>query len=233
MASFSRAKKLIFIRHGVTEMNEALEGVEWGAPGFVDCQLWDTKLTDSGVRQATNLNSNLADRHGNTIDTNEIELLVSSPLKRALHTADLVYSGKLSSSVARLAHPLFRERLYMSSEVGKQKHVISEEHPEWNYDHLPDNENWWYEHTCDEHRENYVEWRKPLDGIYCCPGEPYEEFRSRLVEARQWLLDRPEQCIALVSHWGVLMGLTGKSFHNCEVMVLSSDELLAEPKVDD
>ena len=46
------------------------------------------------------------------------ELLVSSPLSRALHTADLAFQD---ADVPRLVLPLARERLWLSSDVGQPR----------------------------------------------------------------------------------------------------------------
>ncbi len=79
------------------------------------------------------------------------------------------------------------------------------------------------------------EWRKP--GVYVHAGEPEEPFRRRMEAFKAWLAvspareplsvllffartglsnvvrgspqDRPEQRIAVVSHWGVIYALTG------------------------
>ena len=225
----NQAKKLILIRHGLTEMNELTHG-KWGTPDFVDAKLWDTKLSPTGIQQTFQLNELMKDYKGNSINTSEIELLVSSPLQRALHTSELVFKDKLPSNVTKLVHPVFRERVFMSSEIGRQKHIISALHPEWNYDHLPDYENWWYEHKTDEDKHFYVEWR-PKDGQYSVPGEPREIFRSRMIEAREWLLTRSERCIAVVAHKVVLRALTGRLFDNCEAAILTSEELLVEPDI--
>jgi hypothetical protein len=44
-------------------------------------------------------------------------------------------------------------------------------------------------------------------------------------QLQQWLSARPEQCIAVVSHWGVLQALTGEDFDNCELQTLKLSEL--------
>lgn len=56
------------------------------------------------------------------------ELVVSSPLARALHTADLAFPA---SNVPRIMLPIARERLYLSSDVGQPRrgptaHVLLE-----------------------------------------------------------------------------------------------------------
>jgi hypothetical protein len=44
-------------------------------------------------------------------------------------------------------------------------------------------------------------------------------------QLQQWIAERPEQCIAVVSHWGVLQALTGEDFENCELMTVKLSEL--------
>ncbi len=214
-------------------MNEVLHQTPWGAPNFVDAKLWDTRLSVRGVQQAQQLNFQLSNKEENfkaPVDVRQISLLVASPLKRTLQTAEYTFNGQIEDKIPKLAHPLFRERLYMSPEVGKQKHELLVEHPNWDYSHVPENTNWWYEHKTKDDEQSYKEWRPK--GEYCCPGEPDDIFRSRLREMREWLLSRPEECIAVVTHWGVIRGLTGKSANNCEVSVVSVCDLLEEPFVD-
>lgn len=50
-------------------------------------------------------------------------------------------------------------------------------------------------------------------------------FHARMQQLQQWLCARPERCIAVVSHWGVLQALTGEDFDNCELQTLKLSEL--------
>ena len=77
--------RLLLVRHGRTEMNEWMSkpGKGWGAPGFVDPALWDTRLTPTGEMQARELNSQMRSWHP------EVDLLLASPLRRALATAEI------------------------------------------------------------------------------------------------------------------------------------------------
>ena len=83
-----RDKDVWLIRHGVTEMNEwlARPGCQWGAPNFKDAGLWDTRLTSRGKDQATALGHRLL------AEDPQIELLVASPLTRALSTATFAFA---------------------------------------------------------------------------------------------------------------------------------------------
>eukprot|EP00967_Tisochrysis_lutea_P129041 scaffold221474_cov17-Tisochrysis_lutea.AAC.1 len=43
-----------------------------------------------------------------------------------------------------------------------------------------------------------------------------EAFQERVKEFKEWLLQRPETCIAIVAHWGLIYELTGGvDFANC------------------
>lgn len=87
--SLNEEKKIIIIRHGRTEMNEQLAIQEWGSDNFVDKRLFDTILTVTGIRQAQALNKEIISK-----SLGEIDLLISSPLSRTLHTAELSFKGK-------------------------------------------------------------------------------------------------------------------------------------------
>ena len=87
-------KMIVFIRHGETHMNEELRSRPWGSANFVDAKLWDTTLTEKGRQQACDLNAKLlASDHFYSQEINNIELIVSSPLTRAVGTAQLVFDG--------------------------------------------------------------------------------------------------------------------------------------------
>ena len=220
-------KTLYIVRHGTTEMNEALGRQPWGSRDFKDQLLWDTVLTTasgdkSGVAQAKRLN----DRLKKMILPEEIQAIVSSPLTRTLQTAELVFQG-FPTETPRVVCPLARERLYLSSDVGECKTVLMDRFPAWDFSQIPNDDPWWF--TVSDSTP-YVEWRP--SGEYGCPGEPREVFRERIRALHGWLAQRPERTIALVTHWGVARGLTGESLHNCELKKCTLSSLLLEPKID-
>jgi hypothetical protein len=50
--------------------------------------------------------------------------------------------------------------------------------------------------------------------------EPEGVFLARCAAFGAWLAARPETCIAVVTHWGVIDALTSIEFENCEVRLL-------------
>ena len=141
------AELLHLVRHGQTEMNVYLGHSPYGSPDFKDplmCAIapacintlranclvpsssvttvhglqacsYDTALTRTGVEQAK-----AAAKHSKHLRPPP-ELIIASPLSRALHTADLCLPQSTYPNVPRVAHPLARERLYLSSDVGLSK----------------------------------------------------------------------------------------------------------------
>ena len=82
-----------------------------------DTGRYDTSLTDAGIQQAKAAAKQT--RHLRPAP----ELIIASPLSRAMHTADLCLPAATYPDVPRVAHPLARERLYLSSDVGLPKCV--------------------------------------------------------------------------------------------------------------
>lgn len=199
----STDKTLHLMRHGVTEMNEHLGRCRprYGAPGFRDPVLYDTRLTARGQAEAARAAAQVARLR------QQPELLVVSPLTRAVQTATLAYGTQPPCPVH--VEPLWRERLYLSSDVGRHPQQLQQEYPQFGWDHLPDV--WW--HTAD-----------PEDPTAINP-EPEGVFLARMQQLQQWIEARPERVLAVVTHWGVLRALTGRDFENCELQTVKLSEL--------
>jgi broad specificity phosphatase PhoE len=193
--------------------------------------LWDTKLTPEGRRQADQVRLQAAQNPDNPLQ--EADLLVASPLTRALTTAELIFSDCLQlDNVSRIVNPLASERLYFSSEVGQHRSILQVNHPSFNFDVLEDHKNWWFSPSS-ESDDDTKEWRPyPETAQYACPGEPVSAFRRRMQQFKEWLAHREERRIVVVTHWGVIRALTGRNVHNCQVTAVSFDEILDDFLVD-
>lgn len=149
----TKDKYILFVRHGLTEMNERLETMPWYSENFVDAALWDTRLSEKGVQQAKDVHDRLMEEACEHFALHKMEVLLSSPLTRALHTAELVFNYKkriLPHNIPQIAHPLLRERLYLSSEVGRSGCELKTEFKGWDFSTLPVGEPWWYVHPRSE-----------------------------------------------------------------------------------
>ena len=86
-------------------------------------------LTSTGIEQSQALRTKIA----GIVD--QIDIVISSPLSRALHTSELVFGDSIAKE-KKVVHPLLTERVYLSSDVGKQREALQTIYPNWNYDHL-------------------------------------------------------------------------------------------------
>lgn len=199
-------KTIHLVRHGRTEMNEYLRENHWADPGFKDPMMIDTRLTREGERQARAL----AER--TSMLEPRPELIVASPLGRALRTAELAFGESDEyADVPRVACALARERVFHGSDIGRVARELRAEHPEWDFTDLGDDEaSWWYT----------PEGRDPFTTAEL---EPVDVFERRMEAFREWLDARPERTIAVVAHWGVCYSFTGDEFQNCELRTLDFD----------
>jgi len=199
-ASAAAAHKTVhLLRHGVTEMNEYLAANQYDAPDFRDPLLFDTRLTPAGLRQAASVAARTA--------WLKPQLIVASPLTRALHTAELAFGG--AAGVPRTVTRLATERLYHSSDCGRHPAVVASEFATWSgFDQLQP-----------------VWWHSPDGSSHAVELEPEEAFLERCRLLLAWLAERPESSIAVVTHWGVLKALTGAEFANCELRTMRLGDL--------
>lgn len=218
-------KKIVFVRHGCTYINEYLGENPWGSPHFSDifpdddiCEQYyrDTPLSPFGVKQAAQL---LGKSKPEFLE--RCELIVTSPLRRALQTLDYGLRPHLLADACRhipiIALPEAAERLYMISEIGRHVNDIKQEFDyvdfETGFDGKP-LDKWWYEPA---DVTNYVEWRPVGQGQrWACPGEPEDHFNDRMTRLYQWLHHRPEQHVTVVCHWGVISWMLDMDFDNCQ-----------------
>ena len=223
------ARQIVFVRHGLSKMNVALGRQPWGSPGFIDPDIRDAPLEPSGLAGARALREPLAR------DAADVELIVSSPLTRALATADAAFDDALARGVPTLALPLAAERCYMTSDVGTPISVLRKgvgKRFAFRQEEFPA-DNWWYGARADS--PEYApppkdDWRPP--GTYCSAGEPLGAFRARMAALTAWLAARDEAVIGLTCHWGVLAALTGTSFENNEVRRIPLSELRVRTDVE-
>lgn len=215
-------KKIVFLRHSITYMNEYLgESLSFGAPGFTDVfaekekatKYQDTPLSPNGVKL---VQKELTNRRPEFVD-DDVDLIVVSPLRRALQTYDLGLRPHLEGrNIPVVALPLASERLFLISDVGSPIHKLQKEFPYVIFDEIVDREKpWWW--TPAGSGGSYTEWRPVGRGQrYACPGEPIHAFTARMENFKKWLDDRPEQKIVVVCHHGVIEWLIDMDFDNCQ-----------------
>jgi len=174
-------KTVHLIRHAQSTFNAAvaLTGVDPMHP--------DACLTPLGLQQVAEARARMA-----ALDH---ELVVTSPLTRAIETAVGLFGG---GAAPILVDPRPREWLVSSCDVGRSPRDLALAFPQLAFNHLDDR--WWHAGPCNEH------------GI---PAEPEDVLLARVAAFRAWLASRPERAIAVVSHGAFLFYLSGHTFQNC------------------
>ena len=203
--STAAQKRVLLLRHGRTEMNDFLSVVPYDSPTFVDPMLVDTRLTATGRAQAAEAARTLRARA-------DIELVVCSPLTRALATAELAFGGRDGPPV--VVHPLCAERRWHGADLGRERAVLEREfageHIDWSL--VPAQGGWGYSPDPPPARGPIVE-------------ETEADFIARLASFCAWLDARPETTIAVTTHWGVILALTGEQVNNCALLERTAAEL--------
>jgi broad specificity phosphatase PhoE len=188
-------KKILCIRHGQSAYNAAFE-----ATG-IDPIIPDARLTPLGEQQVAVARETLR-------DTN-VDLVITSPLTRALQTAVGIF-GSHKSNPRFLVEALHRERVESSCDVGRSPALLFAEYPGLDFAHLA--EVWW-------HALGEPDWR----GVHV---EPLDSMMDRISKFREFLSARPERSIAVIGHGTFFHQLVGVSFANCAIIEL---ELEPEP----
>ena len=211
-------KQVVLIRHGCTYMNEYLSnpGCQWGDADFTDIfpsaaqeenevdekkrKYRDSPLSPRGVRQAQNLSNQLLNKRAQYQNVmNEIDLIVVSPLTRALQTTELGLkpyfdsidpNREQGSNVASnfippiIALPYAAERLYLISDVGMSTSKLKARFPyvdfESEFQTKEEKEKWWFsllESNDDNDSDQYYELKDIVIGTK--QKSKYEEWRPR------------------------------------------------------
>jgi len=225
-AGTNKEKRIIFVRHGCTYMNEYLgRHTAFGAPSFSDIfpseerhkYFQDSPLSNTGVRQAKALAASKPSF------VSDCELVVTSPLRRALQTLDiglkphlLGHRNKANAAPPIIALPEAAERLYLVSDIGRPVREIQKEYEymdfETGFQGKP-KDAWWYQSP----GKSYSEWRPSGRGQkYACPGEPQDDFADRMARLYRWLHDRAESRIVVICHWGVIDWMIDQDYDNCQ-----------------
>ena len=123
-----------------------------------------------------------------TLAQEPIRRAVASPYTRALETATIV-AGRLGVPIA--IDPLIGERGHFACDIGTRRSHLAERWPDHAFDHLP--EEWW---RTQETEELFT--------------ERCGRFRAAVAALEDW----PE--VLVVTHWGVIRALTGRSIGNGE-----------------
>ena len=184
-----KTSRILLIRHGQSAFNAAYE--ETGQ----DPMLFDARLTAKGEAQVLAARQLLKDE--------SFDLVVASPLTRALQTAFGIFDGH-QSNPRFVVEALHREHLESSCDVGRAPSLLIAEYPTLEFGHLA--ETWWHAHGEPNEHGFHV--------------EPPESLSERISLFREFLVARPEKKIAVIGHGTFFYHLTGTFLQNCGMIEL-------------
>jgi len=153
----------------------------------MDPQFFDTKLTNLGLDQAE-----IACRGFNEPDS--IQLIIVSPLTRALQTATVIFPGK-----KLIAKEEIRERIGTHPcDKRRSVDVLTPEFPHVDFSELlPLSPS---QHT-DNDTDNERSLKRSNDDIFWSEQrESFDQMERRARDFMRWMANRPEQTLAVVTH---------------------------------
>lgn len=215
-----RTKKVHFIRHA-----EGYHNVATKETGSNDCllrgdkpandhHLYDSRLTTKGIQQAIDLKHYLANRPSGSRSFTAFDLVVVSPLTRTCETALHIFGKPREPGVpaflAKGDAPAGTPELAAGINVPPPRFLVREECRER-----------WGHYVCDGRRKiseisaefpnfDFSELIHDEDEFYTDERESDEHCCDRAVKFLEWLNQRPEKCIAVVTHSSFLRHLFGQ-----------------------
>jgi len=153
---------------------------------------YDTTRVDPGIEdpRLTELGRAQVRTAAEAVRPLEVDLIVASPFTRTLDTALGVAED---GAVPVVVDAMVRERLSDSSDVGRHASVLAREYPMLDVAHLE--EAWW-----------------TGGGVLDAAGvlvEPHAHMATRVDASLEWLRNREERSVLLVSHLGFIRSLSG------------------------
>lgn len=156
----------------------------------VDPGIRDPRLTDLGRQQAREAAAPLREAG--------VRRLICSPYWRTLETAEIIAEA-LAIPVS--VEPLVRERAAFTCDIGSSPGALGERFRTLRFDHLDDP--WWHDHVALGEGESEA-----------AVVERGGRFRAAMAQAVDW----PN--VGVVTHWGFIRALTGRSVLNGEIVRL-------------
>jgi broad specificity phosphatase PhoE len=173
---------IYLIRHGQSEFNAAF------AADGKDPMIRDAPLTALGLAQARQVREKAAELN--------IQLVIASPLTRALQTAIAIFEGIAPIRVMTGHH----ERIEHWCDVGRTPEQLQGDFPALSFEHL--DEIWWHQGPENE------------TGV---PVEPKDVFSVRIDQFRANLNSLTDRPVAIVGHCNTFKELAGFDMANCEL----------------
>ena len=224
MKSVSSNIEVLFVIHAESQSNALWQ--LWQEIGVVSW-IFDPSITEKGYQQAIELKNILLGKvlqKGGDPDMRYFapDLIVSSPLKRCLLTANIVFGEiggdspqffskkfcqKQGAMPQWIVHPLVTEKLTEAADIGSLKRDLIDEFPSWDWSLVSD-DFWWYipaELKCPFH--------SLIDHQSLFKANPWSESNHdldlRISEFLNWLRNQPANKVVVFTHGSYISRLVG------------------------
>jgi broad specificity phosphatase PhoE len=172
-------KRVLIIRHGQAQHNPRAEASREAGCSF-DEFLKLMELDDTYDAELTSLGKKQAHATRDSFSLSDIKMVISSPLSRALQTADLIHPP--SPSTRRVAIEHFREiNGKLLNAQRRPRSDLEKRFPHWCFHEIPE-----------------------LDESWTDELETHEDCSERGYRGLLWVLKQPEESVLLVGHGGLL-----------------------------
>jgi len=214
-----KKKKISYIRHAQSGYNawKSESIMNLVTPYANTVENYDPSITEKGQQQCKALVPVL-----DTQMTEKVELVLISPLRRAIETYVAVKDAKMVTECNNIIiTPLLRERLDTPCDIGTPLSLLREIHTSYNYDFLV-RENWWSPQL-EYDVKNRLETKFVKEAV--------ERVRDRIFLLLIWIALREEENILLVGHSNYYDAIAEKfrfispNIKNAEMKVLPGESL--------
>mmetsp|Transcript_39156 Transcript_39156/g.94675 ORF Transcript_39156/g.94675 Transcript_39156/m.94675 type:complete len:243 (+) Transcript_39156:301-1029(+) len=190
-----RKKRILAIRHGESVWN-VLHSKHPSEEERYHSRMWvvDCDITNTGVEQAVLAGKSLASE----CEISSIQLMIISPLRRALQTASLVLANFPSDASRVLVSKDAAEVMVDPCDIGSSPAKLSNEFSKWDFSELC--ENWWHGGRTQEETLAQMKNSKGL--------ETNEDARIRIERLKGLLREQEDGNIVIVCHSDTIWWLT-------------------------
>jgi broad specificity phosphatase PhoE len=193
--------KVYVLRHAVSQHNE------WMVRRIFKPSLWfthdsgiiDAELSPKGIQNAQKVQK--------TLESVNFDLVICSPLTRAIQTMEIVLQGK---NIPTIVTPLVRERIDRLSDTGKTQKYLMEKYPTYKFLHF--NEEW-----------------KSFDGPDGFEKEDELNIHNRISQFKEYLKGLEFETMLLVTHAHFIYNLTTRNliFPNGYFWIINKSTLVS------
>eukprot|EP01087_Luapelamoeba_hula_P000400 TRINITY_DN1028_c0_g1_i1.p1 TRINITY_DN1028_c0_g1~~TRINITY_DN1028_c0_g1_i1.p1 ORF type:complete len:156 (+),score=21.81 TRINITY_DN1028_c0_g1_i1:281-748(+) len=138
-------------------------------------------------------------------------------MSRAIQTMLGGFKDKIDQGVPVVIHPLCREAIENACDIGRPAAELLADFAQLDFSQIASTPVWWFVPPALAHTINEKNYQEVFESSRW--HEPPESIAERVSAFKAWLLDQPQNRIAVVSHSTFLRDLLGakEKMENCHV----------------